>query len=330
MVVLVPCTHVGYMTRISIKPINDWNKNLLLPTSDIPISLFVRRNMDNASTWIPWEDQNPTTNCIGLATKCHWHHQWTHFPSDGMIDDDWHGVTYLTTYLFASTRYQVPGTLQLFSVLSRRLPRPTFTMFVCTSYGKRTALTHCNNTVYRQCALAVMYSTSNIHNLALPARTRMNAFLFWHGHFETNVDDCSQPYDILVSNWLLDRFIKQQFLSHLCSSKGRMQGPSSKRSVGFSGAESISLNTVPVVPRTPQHDEVPRIMNGKKNVPPKVLISYNCLLVPVVVAFWWYWTRKTARKVVSRLFVTSGNETCHNDESNGFEYDEFSSWWVCA
>lgn len=105
-----------------------------------------------------------------------------------------------------------------------------------------------------------------------------------------------------------------------------MQGPSSKRSVGFSGAESISLNTVPVVPRTPQHDEVPRIMNGKKNVPPKVLISYNCLLVPVVVAFWWYWTRKTARKVVSRLFVTSGNETCHNDESNGFEYDEFSSW----
>ncbi len=59
--------------------------------------------------------------------------------------------------------------------------------------------------------------------------------------------------------------------------------------------------------------------------PPRIIVSYNCLLLPVAVVFWWYWTRRKARQVVSRLLVKFDGE--HETEGTStFDADEFSSW----
>jgi hypothetical protein len=62
----------------------------------------------------------------------------------------------------------------------------------------------------------------------------------------------------------------------------------------------------------------------KGKQPPRMIISHNCLLIPVVVAFWWYWTKRKASNVVSRLFLT---EHGHRDDNDvAFGNDEFSTW----
>jgi hypothetical protein len=62
---------------------------------------------------------------------------------------------------------------------------------------------------------------------------------------------------------------------------------------------------------------------GKQQLP-RMIISHNCLLIPVVVAFWWYWTKRKASHVVSRLFLTEHGHSDNNDVA--FGNDEFSTW----
>lgn len=77
------------------------------------------------------------------------------------------------------------------------------------------------------------------------------------------------------------------------------------------------------------HQELPQIdHNDNDNDNPRMLIVQNCLLLPVVVAFWWYWTRRTAKRAVSRYFVMARNESCdtNTNDDTTLDYEEFSTW----
>jgi hypothetical protein len=66
-------------------------------------------------------------------------------------------------------------------------------------------------------------------------------------------------------------------------------------------------------------------------------VSHGCLLIPVFVAAWWYWTRKAYRRMVSRLITHQPEaEVSMSDNSDGDRFrdkftvfdDSYTQWYV--
>lgn len=60
--------------------------------------------------------------------------------------------------------------------------------------------------------------------------------------------------------------------------------------------------------------------NNHTDESPIIAVNYSCLLIPMCVVAWWYWTRRKARAVVSGLLHHS------SQESESEEFDDFSTW----
>lgn len=79
--------------------------------------------------------------------------------------------------------------------------------------------------------------------------------------------------------------------------------------------------TIPEYSYTRSTAKIPRIIPGL--TPGPVNVSLNCLLVPVFVAAWWFWFKRKAQRVVTRLLHHEPETT----EGYTEETDkEFSSW----
>lgn len=58
-------------------------------------------------------------------------------------------------------------------------------------------------------------------------------------------------------------------------------------------------------------------------LPPIITVKHSCLLIPMFIAAWWYWTRRKARAVVSELLHRSSQD---NESELDDVPDDFSTW----
>ncbi len=72
----------------------------------------------------------------------------------------------------------------------------------------------------------------------------------------------------------------------------------------------------PILNALPRHIS----SNNHTDESPIIAVNYSCLLIPMCVVAWWYWTRRKARAVVSGLLHHS------SQESESEEFDDFSTW----
>lgn len=81
-----------------------------------------------------------------------------------------------------------------------------------------------------------------------------------------------------------------------------------------------TANTVEVAARQPQQQQRrirSDIVSSTDNPPIAIHVSYNCLLLPVALAFWWYWTKRKARNVLRRIHLMAPPT-----EQDGVDEDE--------
>jgi len=68
--------------------------------------------------------------------------------------------------------------------------------------------------------------------------------------------------------------------------------------------------------------------------PPEIRIAHGCLLIPAIFVFWWYWTKRAARRAMRGLLTNAGanhtkDETAEDDGPIGAasaDTDVFNSW----
>jgi hypothetical protein len=60
-----------------------------------------------------------------------------------------------------------------------------------------------------------------------------------------------------------------------------------------------------IVPTTPHDELFPSQSNEQQKPHTPLMIGYGCLLIPAVFLIWWYWTKRTARRVVSKVITFS-------------------------
>jgi hypothetical protein len=62
-----------------------------------------------------------------------------------------------------------------------------------------------------------------------------------------------------------------------------------------------------------------------------IYVAHSCLLIPVVVAVWWYWTKRAAKRVLRKLTMLPETEACGpsmNDDTS--EHDNHYSNYGCT
>lgn len=83
----------------------------------------------------------------------------------------------------------------------------------------------------------------------------------------------------------------------------RMSLSSLESSVPFPIHATVSTSTNPNAVSSSSDTQQPPVVGG-------VSIAHGCLLIPVAVLLWWYWTKRTVQRAVRRLITFHGEERC--------------------
>ena len=110
----------------------------------------------------------------------------------------------------------------------------------------------------------------------------------------------------------------------------QMEGPLVHNMGGYSPlSESIhSFQTYAIDSRRqllPRSHEI-STTGRKRDV---ITVQLSCLLIPVFLAAWWYWTKRKARSVISGLLHHSPQEGQESEQNEPDDLsDDFSTWCV--